>query len=381
MEHTFHLPVLGLAFSIDSPLKVAQFGIASVMSIVDDELVERMRDYYSKQHSLPYIPISPKAKDSRSKRITAYLDLVQDIVNQQVNTLRNSDLDESTDLQKYFNLLPESANLKKTYNAYRLERDADKKANLKATLMMGINPGEINVNIMSKVDKINTDASGNRLDHMYSDANAALRGFAQSNLQGGLVLSAGMNPRLYSYLGELPQFMPNKHGEFQKRVILKVSDYRSALIQAKFLAKKGIWVSEFRVESGLNCGGHAFATDGFLLGPILDEFKKNKGFLQQELYSLYTDSLNTKGYSIDHCPALTITAQGGIGTAAEHDFLLNYYGLKSTGWGSPFLLVPEATTVDEQTLNALASAQKEDFYVSGASPLGVPLKKKKKSSA
>ncbi len=381
MEHTFHLPVLGLAFSIDSPLKVAQFGIASVMSIVDDELVERMRDYYSKQHSLPYIPISPKAKDSRSKRITAYLDLVQDIVNQQVNTLRNSDLDESTDLQKYFNLLPESANLKKTYNAYRLERDADKKANLKATLMMGINPGEINVNIMSKVDKINTDASGNRLDHMYSDANAALRGFAQSNLQGGLVLSAGMNPRLYSYLGELPQFMPNKHGEFQKRVILKVSDYRSALIQAKFLAKKGIWVSEFRVESGLNCGGHAFATDGFLLGPILDEFKKNKGFLQQELYSLYTDSLNTKGYSIDHCPALTITAQGGIGTAAEHDFLLNYYGLKSTGWGSPFLLVPEATTVDEQTLNALASAQKEDFYVSGASPLGVPFNNFKKSSA
>ncbi|MFD2554404.1 hypothetical protein [Sphingobacterium tabacisoli] len=381
MEHTFHLPVLGLAFSIDSPLKVAQFGIASVMSIVDDELVERMRDYYSKQHNLPYIPISPKAKDSRSKRITAYLDLVQDIVKQQVNTLRNSDLDGSTDLQKYFNLLPESANLKKTYNTYRLEKDADKKANLKATLMMGISPGEINVNIMSKVDKINTDASGNRLDHMYSDANAALRGFAQSNLQGGLVLSAGMNPRLYSYLGELPQFMPNKHGEFQKRVILKVSDYRSALIQAKFLAKKGIWVSEFRVESGLNCGGHAFATDGFLLGPILDEFKKNKGFLQQELYSLYTDSLNTKGYSIDRCPALSITAQGGIGTAAEHDFLLNYYGLKSTGWGSPFLLVPEATTVDEQTLKALASAQKEDFYVSGASPLGVPFNNFKKSSA
>lgn len=381
MEHTFHLPVLGLAFSIDSPLKVAQFGIASVMSIVDDELVERMREYYSKQHNLPYIPISPKAKDSRSKRITAYLDLVQDIVKQQVNTLRNSDLDDSTDLQKYFHLLPESANLKKTYNAYRSETDADKKANLKATLMMGIKQGEINVNIMSKVDKINTDASGNRLDHMYSDANAALRGFAQSNLQGGLVLSAGMNPRLYSYLGELPQFMPNKYGQFQKRVILKVSDFRSALIQAKFLAKKGIWVSEFRVESGLNCGGHAFATDGFLLGPILDEFKKNKGFLQQDLYSLYTDSLNAKGYSINSCPALSITAQGGIGTAAEHDFLLNYYGLKSTGWGSPFLLVPEATTVDEQTLKALASAQKEDFYVSGASPLGVPFNNFKKSSA
>ncbi|ERJ60941.1 hypothetical protein [Sphingobacterium paucimobilis] len=381
MEHTFHLPVLGLAFSIDSPLKIAQFGISSVLSIVDDELIERMREYYSTKNSLPYIPITPKAKDSRSKRITAYLDLVQDIVNQQIDSLRNSDLDDSADLKKYFNLLPEFSNIKKTYNAYIQETDIDKKANLKATLMMNINPGEIHVNIMSKVDKINTDQAGNRLEHMYSDANAALRGFAHSNLKGGIVLSAGMNPRLYSYLSEFPQFMPNKQGQFLKRVILKVSDYRSALIQAKFLAKKGIWISEFRVESGLNCGGHAFATDGLLLGPILEEFKKNKGFLQQELYSLYRDSLHSKGYTIDTCPSLVITAQGGIGTSAEHAFLLNYYGLESAGWGSPFLLVPEATTVDDQTLQALASAQKDDFYVSGASPLGVPFNNFRKSSA
>ncbi|MBL1408116.1 hypothetical protein [Sphingobacterium faecale] len=381
MEHTFHLPVLGLAFSIDSPLKVAQFGISSVLSIVDDELIERMRDYYSKKNSLPYIPITPKAKDSRSKRITAYLDLVQDIVNQQIDTLRHSDLDKSVDLKKYFSLLPESSNVKKTYKAYLQETDMDKRANLKATLMMNINPGEINVNIMSKVDKINTDPAGSKLDHIHSDASAALRGFAHSKLQGGLVLSAGMNPRLYSYLSEFPQFMPNKRGQFLKRVILKVSDYRSALIQAKFLAKKGIWVSEFRVESGLNCGGHAFATDGFLLGPILEEFKKNKGFLQQELYTMYAASIQAKGYTVDTCPMLTITAQGGIGTAAEQTFLLNHYGLKSTGWGSPFLLVPEATTVDDQTLRALASAQKQDFYVSGASPLGVPFNNFKKSSA
>ena len=44
-----------------------------------------------------------------------------------------------------------------------------------------------------------------------------------------------------------------------------MSDFRSALIQGKFLAKKGLEVAEFRIESGLNCGGHAFATDGHLM--------------------------------------------------------------------------------------------------------------------
>jgi hypothetical protein len=41
--HTFHIPVMGLAFSIDTPVKVARFGISSVVSIVDDVLIEQMR--------------------------------------------------------------------------------------------------------------------------------------------------------------------------------------------------------------------------------------------------------------------------------------------------------------------------------------------------
>lgn len=35
--HTFHIPVMGLAFTIDSPLRVAHYGIDSVISIMDDE--------------------------------------------------------------------------------------------------------------------------------------------------------------------------------------------------------------------------------------------------------------------------------------------------------------------------------------------------------
>ena len=37
-EHQFHIPVMGTAFTIDTPLKVARFGISSVVSLCDDEL-------------------------------------------------------------------------------------------------------------------------------------------------------------------------------------------------------------------------------------------------------------------------------------------------------------------------------------------------------
>jgi hypothetical protein len=152
---------------------------------------------------------------------------------------------------------------------------------------------------------------------------------------------------------------------------LKVTDYRSALIQGKLLTKKGVWVSEFRIESGLNCGGHAFASHGYLLGPILEEFKTNRDKLFNELKQLYACALREKGISIPSSLPFRITVQGGIGTANEDRFLREYYDVDGTGWGSPFLLVPEATNVDEITRNILAHAEKKDYYISDASPLGV----------
>ena len=67
-----------------------------------------------------------------------------------------------------------------------------------------------------------------------------------------------------------------------------------------------------------------------------------------------------------------ITVQGGVGTAEEHQFLIKHYKMDSVGWGTPFLLVPEATTVDNITLNQLIEAKEEDLYLSNISPLGVP---------
>ena len=60
-----------------------------------------------------------------------------------------------------------------------------------------------------------------------------------------------------------------------------------------------------------------------------------------------------------------------MGTYEEDDFLHQYYQIDSTGWGTPFLLVPEATTVDSNTLKLLSEAGEKDVHLSRNSPLGV----------
>src|SRR5262245_16819295 len=78
--HQFHIPVMGTGFSIDTPIKVAKYGIHSVISLVDDVLIEDMRKYWSEQVGEEYIPITKYEDDFRARRITAYLDLVNRIV-------------------------------------------------------------------------------------------------------------------------------------------------------------------------------------------------------------------------------------------------------------------------------------------------------------
>jgi len=371
MSHTFHIPVLGLGYSIDTPLKVSRYGISSVLSIVDDELIERMRAYHSEKNNEAYIAISKSEPDSRAKRITAYLNLLSENIHQQFEELKDQLFEAGSDLCRYFELLPEKALLRQGYDLMMEYPDNRRKAIFQDLLRQRMTKGSIDVNIMSKVDKMNFTADGEYTGNENTDALAALRGFAESNLESAVIMSAGMNPKLYSYLETFNDFFPDDAGKLRKRIILKVSDFRSALIQAKFLAKKGLWVSEFRVESGLNCGGHAFATEGFLLGPILEEFKVKRQEMIDELYPLYLGALINKNITCNQVPEQRLSVQGGIGTAQENDFLMEHYGLDATGWGSPFLLVPEVTNVDDETLTQLASANEDDFYLSGASPLGI----------
>lgn len=371
--HTFHIPVMGLGYTIDSPLKVAKFGISSVISIIEDQLVERMREFHAKNFGEHYIEISIKELDHRAQRVKEYLNLVERMLNKQMDDLRKQVFKAGNDIVKYFEMLPDSTELKDRFLKMLALDDGNEKEMLQTSLRSEIRAGDIDVNIMTKCDRTNYAKDGTVLDAEYADAMAALRGFATSNLSSSVVFSAGMNPRLYSYCETFVDFFPNEEGVLKKKIILKVSDYRSALIQGKFLAKKGLWISEFRIESGLNCGGHAFPTEGHLLGPILNEFIENKDALKNELYEMYIKALEQKKVSIPKTPFdIKVTVQGGIGTAGENNLLLNHYKVDGTGWGSPFLLVREATNVEEETIEQLATAKQEDYFLSNASPLGMP---------
>ena len=368
--HSFHIPVLGLGYSIDTPINVAPYGISSVISLVDDTLIETMREFYSKKFDIPFKAISKKVDDFRAKRISEYLNLVDEIVKRKVTELKHAAENASEELDKYFHLLPDFSSIKLKFNLAEKSRNAAE--DLSKWINEKLHVGSIDVNIMTKLDQAHYK-DGEELPIEHNDAHAALRGFANSNLNSSLVLSAGMSPRLYSYLENFKDFFPDINGWFKKKIILKVSDFRSAFIQGKMLAAKGLWVSEYRIESGVNCGGHAFPTNGILFGPILQEFKENKKKLFDTCIELYKTALEKKEHvQPAETPELKVTAQGGVGTTEEHDFLLNHYDMDSVGWATPFMLVPEVISIDKETMNLLAKGKVADFYYSGLSPLGVP---------
>ncbi|AUP79103.1 hypothetical protein [Flavivirga eckloniae] len=368
--HSFHIPVMGIGFTIDTPLKVAQYGMDSVISLVDDILLEKLRKMYSEKFEIPYKEITDKIDDFRAKRITSYLNLISDLTDKKFELLKNVTAEKSDELRNYINMLPDSSKIKDEFK--KLTSKEFNFSEVKKWAVKNLVKGSIDVNIMTKVDKDNY-IKNEKLPIEYNDAHAALRGFVNSKLNSSVVLSAGMNPRLYSYMGQFDDFFPKADGSFNKRIILKVSDYKSALIQGKFLAKKGLWVSEYRIESGLNCGGHAFATNGYLLGPVLAEFKEKREELRSSIEEQLNKELTNQGRTISETPlTIKITAQGGVGTQEEHEFLIDQYQLDSVGWGTPFLLVPEATTVDEKTLDKLTKAKEKDLYLSDISPLGIP---------
>jgi len=364
---------MGIGYTVDTPIKVAHYGISSVLSVGDDMLLERLREFYSTKFNFPFTPIHKNEFDKRAKRITEYLNMVNHMVHDKFQELKNSSFEKGTEITKYFEMLPDFSELKKEYLKMLDEKEMEVKTSIQNWLRAAMVAGSIDINIMTKLDRDNFDSKGEQLPIAFNDAHSAVRGFANSTLKSGLVLSAGLNPRLYSYLANFEGFLPNEHNEIDKKVILKVSDYRSALVQGKFLAKKGIWVSEYRVESGLNCGGHAFATDGFLMGPILEEFKQNKETLIAEVHELLNDALEASGRKrLEQPLAMLVTAQGGVGNLTEHQFLTDYYNVDSVGWGTPFLLVPEAVNIDNDTFKLLSKATEDDLYLSDISPIGVP---------
>lgn len=371
MGHTFHIPVMGTGFSIDTPLKVARYGVSSVISLVDDVLIEQVRRFYCKKESEPYEEIPNADDDARAKRITAYLNLVDKLVKQQVHDLQTSPFGKGSEITKYYEMLPDNSLLKEKYRNMLACQSEDDRMTMQAELRQLAKPGSIDVNIMTKLDRPMYH-EGEKLSREFNGAMSALRGYASSTLRSAIVFSAGLNQHLYTYLTQFKDFFADTNNSLKKKIILKVTDYRSAVTQGKFLAKKGLWVSEYRVESGLNCGGHTFPSKGNLTGPIMDEFRKKKHELIEKLHDVYVKATGQHENDSGQPHEVKITVQGGIATAEENNLFLDHYKADSTGWGTPFLLAPDVTNIDDKHLEKLCNASEDDIYLSNSSPMCVP---------
>ena len=206
--HDFHIPVMGTGHSADTPLRVAPWGIDSVVSLVDDILLEQIRVHYCKELGYEYETVSRRAEDGRAQRITAYFDFLHDEIQKRFKAIQNSEFNASSDKDKYFRMLSEDSELKIKYNQLLTLEEGPEKTELAQWLTSKMKPGSIDGNIMVKLDAINYDRKGQQLEDIYSDAKAALRGFANSKVNGAMVYSAGINQSLYAYMAEFKDFYP-----------------------------------------------------------------------------------------------------------------------------------------------------------------------------
>ena len=93
----------------------------------------------------------------------------------------------------------------------------------------------------------------------------------------------------------------------------------------------------------------------------------------EQVHEILNDALEGLGRQRLSKPLdLLVTAQGGVGTNEEHQFLMDHYKMDAVGWGTPFLLVPEAVNIDGDSFKLLSEANEEDLYLSDISPIGVP---------
>ena len=131
--HTVHIPVMGTGFTIDTPLKAARYGISSVVSLVDDLLIEQMRKFHSEKAGEPYEEIASQDPDARARRITTYLNLMDLLIHKQVQALQSSPFEPGSEITRYYELLPES-DLKRTYQRMLAAVDVQEKSRLQESL-------------------------------------------------------------------------------------------------------------------------------------------------------------------------------------------------------------------------------------------------------
>ena len=388
MVHKIHIPVMGICYTADTPIRVAHLGITSVISLVDDGLLEEYRMAYAERLGLDLG--SPQT--TRIGRVRSYLDFVADEVKRKFERLCAERFDGGSDKDLYFLMLPINSRLRVEYDGIFAKTGLARIA-AEAALTEKMEPGEIQANIMVG---LNHDEA----------AFDAVRGFAASKVKGSLVLSAGVNLAVFEEIAKCKDFYRTRDKAPSKKIILKVSDYRSALIQGRYLAKKGLEVYEYRIESGVNCGGHAFFESKKLLLDVVCEFVKKRkelfettrGMIAKFAQSAEKANVSAEGSAATsaanagnakNAPMLEIvppnapariTAQGGLCSPEDIEKIMSL-GIDGVGVGTPFLLVPQATSMDKETRRMLAKAKPEDVYISHASPLEIPFVNLRTSTA
>ena len=105
--HSFHIPVMGTGFMIDAPLRVAKYGISSVISLVDDILIEQMRKFHCQQEGEPYVEIANGEEDARARRITVYLNFSIAWCAGRSRPCRLRLLKPGSEITRYYEMLPE----------------------------------------------------------------------------------------------------------------------------------------------------------------------------------------------------------------------------------------------------------------------------------
>jgi hypothetical protein len=117
------------------------------------------------------------------------------------------------------------------------------------------------------------------------------------------------------------------------------------------------------------------------MGPILKEFREQRQELISGIHKIYNKALELKNkMPFAHPHEVKVTAQGGICTQQEDEFIRSYYGIDATGWGTPFLLCPEVSNVEDEIIEELSSATKDDLYISDVSPVFVPFSNLRQST-
>ena len=152
--------------------------------------------------------------------------------------MQASPFEPESEITRYYEMLPETA-LKERYREMLECDDPDHKLELQEELRRRAVPGSIDVNIMSKVDfrrlPARREAAGRvrcgdgRSTRIRQPARSARRSFSRR----------GSTPGFYTYAATFKDFLPDDTGQCKKKIILKVSDYHSAVVQGKFLAQAG----------------------------------------------------------------------------------------------------------------------------------------------